>query len=85
MILDEQVRKIILGVRSSDVKTDTIDESGASAVRDDKGSVFLCPKNDQVIVGRMHLGDEDGKTTYKSFYDFIVDLNPKFILSRLDL
>lgn len=56
---------IILGVRSTDVKTETVDESGTYTVRDDRESEFLCPKDNQVIVGRMHLGDENGKTTYK--------------------
>lgn len=66
MKLDGQVvTGVLLGVRSSAVKTETIDESGTSMLRDDKGSVFLCPKEDQVIVGRMHIGDENGRTSYK--------------------
>lgn len=62
---ESPARMILLGVNSSDVKMETIDESGAHSWRDDQGSLFLCPKEEQVIVGRMHLGDENGKTTYK--------------------
>lgn len=62
---EKEVRRLIIGVMSSDIKQETIDESGAAKHRDDTGSSFICPKADQVIVGRMHLGDENGKTTYK--------------------
>jgi len=81
----QEIRRIFLAVRSSDVKTETIDESGTAALRDDKGSVFLCPKDDQVIVGRMHLGDENGKTSYKygalSFINDGVSKNYEYKLS----
>lgn len=61
----QEVNKIILGVRSSTVQTKTIDESGARKIMDDEETGFICPKSNQVIVGRAHLGDENGKTTYK--------------------
>lgn len=56
---------VYMAVRSSDVQTSTVDESGKKKHGGNGGNIFLCPKDTQVVVGRMHLGDENGETTYK--------------------
>ena len=82
----QEESSIILGVRSSDVQTSTVDESGAKKHRDDVGSEFLCPKSTQVIVGRMHLGDENGKTTYKyGAISFLNDDNNEYEFKLSDV
>ena len=83
---EKEVRRLIIGVMSSDIKQETIDESGATKHRDDTGSSFICPKADQVIVGRMHLGDENGKTTYKyGALSFLNDGNKEYEFKLSDV
>ena len=38
---EKEVRRLIIGVMSSDIKQETIDESGAAKHRDDTGSSFI--------------------------------------------
>ncbi len=57
----ENVQAIMLGVKSEDVKTSiAVAESGKRV-----DNQFLCKKDDEVIVGRLHTGDENKKTQYK--------------------
>ena len=53
--------KIAIGVLSENVLEKTMNKDLRGKYQDD----FTCPKDDMVIVGRKHEGDENGKTVYR--------------------
>lgn len=79
--------KLYLGVLASTPSTSKVDESGKK-IGDDVYSSFICPtgmgSSDpyNAIIGRWHLGDENGKTEYR--YGPITILNKHHIETFTD-